>query len=48
MLNPFSREAYDSFLADFDPSPIEYGGDYLLPPSYEDWVDEQMDELGLY
>jgi hypothetical protein len=48
MINPFSREVYASFLADFDPSPIEYGDDWLLPPTYETWVEECLDELGLY
>ena len=48
MNNPLSREAYDEWLADFDPSPIYYGDCYTAPPSYEDWVDLMMDELGLY
>ena len=47
-MHPLSREAFAEWLADFDPSPINYGDDYMSPPSYEEWVDEMMDELGLY
>jgi len=49
MTNPLSLEAYHEWLAnDFDPSPIYYGDGYSSPPSYEEWVDLMMDELGLY
>ena len=49
MNNPLSREAFAKWLAeDFDPSPIYYGDDYTPAPSYEDWLDLMMDELGLY
>ena len=35
------RARYEEFLADFDPSPQNYGDDYSTPPSFETWVTDQ-------
>ena len=35
------REEYNEFLANFDPSPQNYGDDYSTPPDFETWVIEQ-------
>lgn len=38
------REEYNEFLADFDPSPQNYGDDYSTPPDFETWVIEQEEQ----
>jgi len=39
------REEYNEFLANFDPSPQNYGDDYSTPPDFETWViDQEEDE----
>ena len=35
------REEYKEFLADFDPTPQNYGDDYSTPPDFETWMIEQ-------
>ena len=38
------REEYNEFLANFDPSPQNYGDDYSTPPDFETWVIDQEEE----
>ena len=38
------REEYNEFLANFDPSPQNYGDDYRTPPDFETWVTDQEEE----
>ena len=38
------REEYKEFLADFDPTPQNYGDDYSTPPDFETWMIEQEEE----
>ena len=38
------REKYNEFLEDFDPSPQNYGDDYITPPDFETWVIEQEED----
>lgn len=38
------RARYEEFLADFDPSPQNYGDDYSTPPDFETWVIDQEEE----
>lgn len=38
------RERYNEFLANFDPSPQNYGDDYSTPPDFETWVTDQEEE----
>jgi len=38
------REEYNEFLADFDPTPQNYGDDYSSPPDFDTWVIEQEEE----
>lgn len=46
MNNPITD--YQSYLDDFDPSPIGYGDDYGMPLDYDSWLAEQLDSIGLY
>ena len=34
------RKAYQEYLAEFDPSPIGNGEDYLYPISADSWLEE--------
>ena len=38
------RIAYQDYLADFDPSPIGNGEDYIYPLSEDAWLEEQEDK----
>ena len=38
------RGEYDEFIANFDPSPQNYGDDYSTPPDFETWVIDQEEE----
>lgn len=38
-MTPKQREAYQEYLADFDPSPIGNGDDYLYPLSADAWLE---------
>ena len=38
------REEYNEFLADFDPTPQNYGDDYSSPPDFDTWMIEQEEE----
>ena len=44
----FTQEDYQVYINEFDPTPYYYGDSYSEPLSYEDWVYELMDEIGLY
>ena len=35
------RARYEGYIANFDPSPQNYGDDYSTPPDFETWVIEQ-------
>jgi hypothetical protein len=37
--------SYEEYLADFDPTPLYGGDDWLTPLSEEDWEEEQLEEL---
>ena len=37
-------KAYQEYLAEFDPSPIGYGEDYLYPLSADSWLEEQEND----
>ena len=37
-------KAYQEYLADFDPSPQNYGDDYSAPMDLDTWLDEQENE----
>ena len=39
-MTPEESKAYQEYLADFDPSPIGNGEDYLYPLSEDGWLDE--------
>ena len=43
-LTPELLKAYKEYLAEFDPSPIGNGEDYLYPMSEDSWLDELLDE----
>jgi hypothetical protein len=38
------KAAYQEYLADFDPTPQNYGDDYSSPPDFDTWVIEQEEE----
>ena len=40
-MTPEQRKAYQEYLAEFDPSPIGNGEDYLYPISADSWLEEQ-------
>jgi hypothetical protein len=42
-MTPEQRKAYQEYLADFDPSPIGNGEDYLYPLSEDAWLETQED-----
>ena len=48
-MTPKQREAYQEYLAEFDPSPIGNGDDYLYPlsaaASLEAWCDDVANML---
>ena len=43
-LTPELLKAYKEYLAEFDPSPIGNGEDYLYPMSEDAWLDELLEE----
>ena len=43
-LTPELHKAYKEYLAEFDPSPIGNGEDYLYPMSEDEFVDELLEE----
>ena len=43
-LTPELLKAYKEYLAEFDPSPIGYGEDYLYPMSEDAWLDELLED----
>lgn len=43
-LTPELLKRYKEYLAEFDPSPIGYGEDYLYPMSEDAWLDELLEE----
>ena len=40
LMTPEERKAYQEYLADFDPSPIGNGEDYIYPLSEDQWLEE--------
>tara|TARA_R100000951_G_C2617949_1_gene173440 strand:+ start:290 stop:565 length:276 start_codon:yes stop_codon:yes gene_type:complete len=44
-MTPEERKAYQEYLADFDPSPIGNGEDYIYPLSEDGWLEKQEQEL---
>jgi len=36
------RRAYQEYLADFDPSPIGNGEDYIYPLSEDGWLEQEL------
>ena len=44
-MTPTEQKAYQEYLADFDPSPIGNGDDYIYPLSEDGWLEEQEQEL---
>ena len=45
-MTPKEYKAYQEYLADFDPSPIGNGDDYLYPLSADQWLEEYLDDNG--
>ena len=43
-LTPELLKRYKEYLAEFDPSPIGNGEDYLYPMSEDTWIDELLEE----
>jgi len=43
-MTPEERKGYQEYLADFDPSPIGNGEDYLYPLSEDSWLEEYVEE----
>ena len=43
-MTPEERKGYQEYLADFDPSPIGNGDDYLYPLSEDEWLEEYVEE----
>ena len=43
-LTPELLKRYKEYLAEFDPSPIGNGEDYLYPMSEDSWIDELLEE----
>jgi len=39
-MTPEQHKAYQEYLADFDPSPIGNGEDYIYPLSEDAWLEE--------
>ena len=39
---------YQQYLADFDPTPDYLYDGYKVPLDYEEWLNEQLDAIGLY
>ena len=39
-MTPEEHKGYQEYLADFDPSPIGNGDDYLYPLSEDAWLEE--------
>ncbi len=37
--------SYEEYLAEFDPTPLYGGDDWMTPLSEEDWLEEQLEEL---
>ena len=34
------KKEYEEFVDNFDPTPLEYGDDYLYLPDYDTWLDD--------
>ena len=34
------KKEYQQYVDDFDPTPLEYGDDYLYMMDYDTWLDE--------
>ncbi|WP_186522646.1 hypothetical protein [Synechococcus sp. SYN20] len=43
-MTPQQCKDYQEYLADFDPSPIGNGDDYLYPLSADQWLEEYLDD----
>ena len=41
-MTPEERKAYQEYLADFDPSPIGNGEDYIYPLSEDSWLEQEL------
>ena len=41
-MTPEERKAYQEYLADFDPSPIGNGEDYIYPLSEDAWLEQEL------
>lgn len=48
MTNPLTKAAYQEYLDNFDPTPQYAFDGYSIPPEYEEWLNEQLDQIGLY
>ena len=43
-MTPEERKVYQEYLADFDPSPIGNGEDYIYPLYEDGWLEEYVEE----
>ena len=41
-MTPEERKGYQEYLADFDPSPIGNGEDYIYPLSADEWLEQEL------
>lgn len=39
-MTPAQEIDYYEYVENFDPTPTEYGGDYLYPLSFDDWLEQ--------
>lgn len=44
-MTPEERKDYQEYLADFDPSPIGNGEDYIYPLSEDSWLEQREGAL---
>ena len=44
-MTPEERKAYQEYLADFDPSPIGNGEDYIYPLSEDAWLEQELNRI---
>lgn len=44
-MTPEERKAYQEYLADFDPSPIGNGEDYIYPLSEDAWLEQELNKI---
>lgn len=40
-----AKTEYKEFVDNFDPSPINYGDDYLYLPEFDNWLDNEDIEI---